>query len=103
MIKKVGAAPAPAGQPFAARCIIDPKRSLTAAQKSAIVSAARSIDLRLSSGKRLRMVREGTSVVFEPRGVVSDSKARVFSGTLRGELLKAQQALPAEVNLKCGQ
>ena len=103
VVKKVGAAPAPASQPFAARCIIDPKRSLTAAQKSAIVSAARSIELRLSSGKRLRMLREGTTVVFEPRGVVPDSKARVFSGTLRGELLKAQQALPVEVNLKCGQ
>ncbi len=100
--KKVAAAPAHASQLLVSGCILDPKGApLPAALKSAIVAAARSADLRLGSGQRVRMLREGSRVVFEPRGAVSEAKAQVFSGTLRG-LLGSPQALPAEVSLKCG-
>ena len=82
------------------RCIFDPKGVLSLAQKKAIIDAAQSIALSLCGGKSVRLLREGTRIVFEPR-VISEGNAQVFSGTLRGALLKSQQPMPAEVRLKC--
>jgi len=83
------------------QCILDPKGQLSAVEKKAVATAAQAIGLTLCSGQLVRLVREGSRVFFEPRKVITDGNAAVFSGTLQGALAGSQHQLPAEVKLRC--
>ena len=83
------------------KCVVDPRRTLSLSQRSAIVSAARTSDLNIVQGQTVRLVREGSHMIVETRNGLSSAKADFFSGTLKGLLARSQQELPAEVTLKC--
>ncbi len=82
-------------------CIVDPKGTLSPAQRRAVASAAHMSGLSLVRGQTVRLMREGSRMLVEPRSAISSDKSRFFSGTLRGILAPSQQTVPAEVILKC--
>jgi hypothetical protein len=82
-------------------CVVNGQNKLSLPVLDAVVRAAKQVGLKPCAGKKLRAVREGRKMVFEPEHLVDTDLAKSFADTLRG-LLPAERELPSEVIFRCG-